>query len=111
MFVGAPILGDLSDQIGRKKVLLICLLGTACGFFICAIGIKYAIVSVLIVGRGLGGLMAGCMPIAQAAIIDISTPENKLKNISSITLALCLGFAIGPMVGGYFSNHRCFSLV
>lgn len=108
MFIGAPILGDLSDQIGRKKVLLLCLTGTALGFFICALGISFNHVSWLIFGRLLGGLMAGSMPIAQAAIIDISTPENKIKNISLITFALCLGFAVGPMLGGYFSNHDIF---
>ncbi len=108
MFVGAPILGDLSDQIGRKKVLLICLLCTALAFAVSAVSISIHNVWLLLAARIFGGLMAGSMPIAQAAIIDISTPENKIKNISLITFALCFGFAIGPMVGGYFSNQALF---
>lgn len=110
MFVGAPILGDLSDQLGRKKVLLICLLGTSTAFALCALGISLHNVWILMAGRLFGGLMAGSMPIAQAAIIDISSPENKIKNISLITFALCFGFALGPMVGGYFSNQTLFPL-
>ena len=108
MFIGAPILGDLSDQLGRKKVLLICLLGTSVTFATSAVGISLHNVWLVLAGRIFGGLMAGSMPIAQAAIIDISSPENKIKNISLITFALCFGFALGPMVGGYFSNHALF---
>lgn len=108
MFLGAPILGDLSDQLGRKKVLLICLLCTSIAFAVSALSISIHNVWLLLAARIFGGLMAGSMPIAQAAIIDISTPENKIKNISLITFALCFGFAVGPMVGGYFSNQTLF---
>lgn len=108
MFIGAPILGDLSDQLGRKKVLLLCLICTSIAFALSAISISIHNVWLLLIARIFGGLMAGSMPIAQAAIIDISTPENKIKNISLITFALCFGFAVGPMVGGYFSNQTLF---
>ena len=102
MFVGAPILGDLSDQLGRKKVLLICLLGTSAAFAVSALGISLHNVWILMAGRLFGGLMAGSMPIAQAAIIDISSNEDKIKNISLITFALCFGFALGRWSGVSF---------
>jgi len=104
MFFGAPLLGDLSDQMGRKKVLLICLIGTALSFLISAIGIEYKSVTLLIIGRFVGGFCAGSQPIAQAAITDISTDKNKAANLSLISAAFCVGFVIGPIMGGFFSD-------
>lgn len=104
MFFGAPLLGDLSDQLGRKKVLIICLVGTAISFFISAIGIQYKSVMLLILGRFIGGFCAGSQPIAQAAITDISTPKNKALNLSLISAAFSIGFVIGPVMGGFLSD-------
>jgi DHA1 family tetracycline resistance protein-like MFS transporter len=104
MFFGAPFLGDLSDKTGRKKVLLLCLLGTAFGFFLCAIGIIYKSLGLLLLGRAVTGFAAGSQPLAQAAIADISTHENKASNLSLMVMAACFGFVIGPMLGGYFSQ-------
>lgn len=104
MFFGAPLLGDLSDQLGRKKVLLICLIGTAISFLISAIGIEIKSVTLLILGRFIGGFCAGSQPIAQAAITDISTEKNKAANLSLISAAFCVGFVIGPIMGGFFSD-------
>lgn len=103
-FLGSPIMGDLSDQLGRKKVLLLCLLSTAFGYFISTAGILLKSLTLLILGRAVCGLAAGSQPISQAAIIDVSTEENKTFNIGLITLAGSVGFIIGPIMGGYFSN-------
>lgn len=100
MFFGAPILGDLSDHIGRKKVLLICLYGTCFGLVICTFGVIWRSVYLLILGRAILGALAGSQATAQAAIIDISAPERKTISLSIITLAGNLGFIIGPMMGG-----------
>ena len=106
MLFGAPFFGDLSDRIGRKKSLLICLFITAFSFLICALGIQTASIALLLVGRALDGFSAGSGAIAQAAIIDISTQEEKTKNIALITMAFCIGFVLGPIVGGYFAEHN-----
>lgn len=104
LFFGSPLMGDLSDQLGRKKVLVLCLLGAAAGFLISGLGILLKNIPLLILGRGIGGFATGCQAIATAAIVDMSTHENKTKNLSLITLAICIGFVIGPMIGGYFSD-------
>jgi predicted MFS family arabinose efflux permease len=57
----------------------------------------------------LAGLMAGSQPIAQAAIVDISTPQTKAKNIGLISFASSIGFVIGPAFGGYFSDSQIVS--
>lgn len=110
MFFGAPILGDLSDKYGRKKIIICCLLLTAVSYLISVLGIGLKSPTLLLVGRALAGFMAGSLPIAQAAIADISTPENKARNMSLITLACCLGFVLGPLSGGYFSENELVSV-
>lgn len=109
MFFGAPFLGDLSDHIGRKKVLLICLFGTAVGLVISAIGVDINSSFWLIAGRGVAGFMCGSQALAQAAIVDMSTKDNKAKNLSLISFASCLGFALGPIMSGLVSNKQLWS--
>lgn len=110
-FIGSPFMGDLSDHFGRKKVLLLCLLTVAFGYVISAAGIVSKSLFVLILGRAICGFAAGSQPISQAAIIDVSTDENKTFNIGLITLAAGVGFIIGPIMGGYFSQLLPESLV
>lgn len=99
-FFGAAFLGDLSDRIGRKKSLLICLIGTALGYGLSAISVMGHSISLLILGRVIAGLCAGSQPIAQAAIVDLSTEENKARNLGYVLLAMSIGFIIGPVLGG-----------
>lgn len=108
-FIGATILGDLSDGIGRKKALMICLIGSFGGYFIAAIAILIKSFWLLIVGRMVAGFTAGSQPIAQAAIVDVSTVEHKARNIGLILLAVSLGFVFGPLLGGLLSNSNVVS--
>lgn len=115
MFIGSPILGDISDHIGRKKGLLICLLGVAVGSAISAVGVLVHSMSMLIFGRFFAGFASGSQSIAQAAIIDISTEETRTINLSRIVLAITLGIIVGPLLGGltgnnYFLTHYGLSL-
>ncbi len=108
-FFGAAILGDLSDTVGRKRALVICLVGSFIGYFISALAIVYHSLTVLIVGRVLAGFTSGSQPIAQAAIVDISSPELKARNIGLILLAISLGFVFGPIFGGILSDPQLVS--
>lgn len=103
-FFGAALLGDLSDKIGRKKSLVICLLGAFFSYLFSAIAVLYHSLALLIVGRMISGLTSGSQPIAQAAIIDISHEDHKARNIGYILLALSLGFILGPLLGGVLSD-------
>jgi MFS family permease len=109
MLLGAPFLGDLSDYIGRKKVLIISLLGTAVSLAISGLGIIIHSVTLILVGRCCAGFAAGSQPIAQAVIADISSEKNKAIYMGLLGFASCLGFIIGPIIGGYFSNPNLVS--
>lgn len=108
-FFGAAILGDLSDSIGRKKSLMICLIGAFLGYLLSAIAIFYRSFAMLILGRMIAGFTAGSQPIAQAAIIDVSSDEHKPRNIGFILLSISLGFVFGPIFGGLLSNPELVS--
>ena len=108
-FFGAAILGDLSDKVGRKKSLMICLIGSFGGYLLSAIAITIKSFWLLIAGRVIAGFTAGSQPIAQAAIVDISSPAHKARNIGLILLAVSLGFVLGPLCGGFLSDSRFLS--
>lgn len=105
-FFGAAILGDFSDYVGRKKALSICLLGAFFSYVVSALAVFSHSLTLLLIGRMISGLTAGSQPIAQAAIIDLSTNESKARNIGFILLAISFGFIFGPLLGGFFSNKH-----
>jgi DHA1 family tetracycline resistance protein-like MFS transporter len=103
-FFGAAFLGDLSDQIGRKKSLMICLLGAILGYLFSALAVIGGSYLLLLVGRIIAGFTAGSQAIAQAAIVDLSRPEHKARNLGLILFFTSLGFVFGPMIGGVLSD-------
>ncbi len=105
-FFGAAYLGDLSDIIGRKKSLLISLIGSVIGYLAAAIAVDIHSFTLLILGRIIAGFTAGSQSIAQASIIDISTPEHKTRNIGYILFFCSFGFVCGPLCGAFFSNNH-----
>jgi DHA1 family tetracycline resistance protein-like MFS transporter len=109
MFFSTPILGDLSDKFGRKKILLLCLFAGAISYLISAIGVIMHSLFVLILGRVIAGLAAGTQPIASAAIIDFSDAHTKTRNLGWIVLVSSIGIIIGPLVGGITSEKSLIS--
>ena len=103
IFLAAPILGQLSDRIGRRPVLSISIAGTAVGYIIFAIGISTKSLPLLFLGRALDGITGGNLAVAQAAIGDVSTDENRAKNFGLVGAAFGLGFILGPYIGGRLS--------
>lgn len=105
LFFGAPAVGHLSDMIGRRKVILSCLLMTAVTYAMCAFAIAIGSLWLFILGRLISGFFAGSFEIAQAVIADISPPEKKARNMGWITLSASLGFIIGPLISSFTTVH------
>lgn len=103
-FIGAPWLGRWSDRIGRRPVLLGSLVGAAGGYLVTAVGVAIASLPLLLAGRFLSGLCEGNMAIAQSITSDISTPKTKVRNFGLITVAINVGWIIGPLLGGFLSD-------
>ena len=103
-FLAAPILGQMSDRYGRRPVLAFSIFGTAIGYAIFAIGISTANIPLLFIGRAMDGITGGNQAVAQAAIGDISTNENRSKNFGVLGAAFGLGFILGPYIGGRLSG-------
>ncbi len=108
-FFGAAVLGDLSDSIGRKKALVISLFGGCVGYLLSAVAVVFHSFSLLMLGRIIAGFTSGSQAVAQAAIIDISEPQHKARNIGYILLAVSLGFIFGPLISGILSYGKLVS--
>ncbi|MCH9757366.1 MAG: MFS transporter [Gammaproteobacteria bacterium] len=104
MFFGSPFLGALSDKYGRRLILTICMMGNLIGLLVMAAGITVNSVAMIFLGRMIAGITAASLPVAQAAIIDLSTEQTKAKNISMITAANSMGFIIGPIITGVLAH-------
>lgn len=103
-FLAAPILGQLSDKFGRKKVLAFALLGTSISYIIFAIGILTKNIPLLFISRAFDGITGGNLAVAQAAIADVTKPENRARNFGLIGAVFGLGFIMGPYIGGKLSD-------
>jgi multidrug resistance protein len=96
-----PIMGKISDRIGRKPVLLISICGTAIGYFIT--GAAHA-PWMLFLGRIIDGASGGNIATAQACIADVTPPAQRSKAMGFIGAAFGLGFILGPAIGGVLSQ-------
>ena len=93
----APILGRWSDRVGRKPVIVISLFGTALGSFITgAAGALW----VLFAGRLIDGASGASVSVAQSAITDLATKEQRARMLGMLGMAFGVGFVFGPAIGG-----------
>ena len=103
-FFGAPVLGRLSDRIGRKVVLLVCAGGIVASYITISAAFAWGSVSLLMAGRFLGGLTAASQAISLAALVDVCRPQRKDFWLSMGLLSSSLGFVIGPALSGLLSD-------
>ena len=101
-FVCAPIIGGISDQFGRRPVLLASLFGFGCDYLFLAFA---PTLGWLFLGRVIAGTLGASFSTAGAYIADISTtPEERGKNFGMIGAAFGMGFVIGPAIGGFLGD-------
>ncbi|HEY8689531.1 MAG TPA: TCR/Tet family MFS transporter [Chitinophagaceae bacterium] len=98
----APILGNLSDQFGRRPVLLFSLLGFGIDYIFMAFA---PTIGWLFLGRVIAGVAGSSITTASAYIADVSTNENRAQNFGMIGAAFGIGFIIGPVMGGVLGQY------
>jgi DHA1 family tetracycline resistance protein-like MFS transporter len=99
-FLFLPVLGSLSDRYGRRPILLVSMFFSAVEFVIMALATN---IWVLFIGRLLTGITGASMTVANAYIVDVSTPEKRAANFGMVGAAFGIGFILGPAFGGLLS--------
>ncbi len=96
-----PLLGRLSDRIGRRPVLLMGLGGSAIAYTVFALGES---LWVLFVARAFAGMFGATISTAQAYVADVTTPATRAKGMGMIGAAFGLGFTFGPPIGSWAAS-------
>jgi len=99
--LAAPLLGKLSDRVGRRPVLLLSIAGTAGGFLLMGLANTLGL---LFAARIIDGATGGNISTAQAYIADVTPPEDRSRRMGLIGAAFGLGFIFGPAIGGLLSR-------
>lgn len=96
-FLCAPVLGAISDKVGRRPVLLLSLAGAAVDYLFMALAPTLAW---LFVGRAIAGVTGASMAVAQAYIADVTPEDQRARRYGLFSAVFGLGFIAGPVIGG-----------
>ena len=112
-FVGAPVLGALSDRFGRRPVLIVSQIGSAAGYVLLGIASTDSFgwsaqtrLALVYVSRVIDGFTGGNVSTAQAYISDVTTAQNRAKGMGMIGAAFGIGFSLGPFLGGVLGHYN-----
>src|SRR3954471_767947 len=108
-FIGAPLLGAISDRFGRRPVLVISQAGSAVGYLLLGVATTLrmrgtisneVMLGLVYTSRVIDGFTGGNISTAQAYISDVTTRENRAKGMGVLGAAFGIGFCLGPFLGG-----------
>ena len=100
-FLFSPLLGNLSDAVGRRPVILVSLAGSSLDYLVMTFA---PTLSILFIGRIISGVTGANIGAAQAYIADITPPENRARNFGIIGACFGAGFILGPALGGLLAG-------
>ena len=102
-FFVSPYLGKLSDKFGRKPMLL----SSSCADFASHLIMAFAnTLPLVLISRVIAGCFSCNLSVGSAYISDITNENERTKYIGRYNSAYSLGFAIGPIVGGYLAGNN-----
>lgn len=101
-FVFAPVLGALSDHVGRRPVLLVSLAGAVINYVVMAFASQ---LWMLLLGRAVAGLTSANVSVATAYVTDISPEDQRARRFGLLNAMFGLGFILGPILGGVLGDH------
>ncbi|CDZ47962.1 TCR/Tet family MFS transporter [Neorhizobium galegae] len=101
-FIFAPVLGSLSDRLGRRPVLLISLAGAAINYLFLAFAPS---LWMLLLGRAIAGLTSANTSVAAAYITDISPEDKRARRFGLFNAMFGIGFIVGPILGGALGDY------
>ncbi|KAI5125014.1 hypothetical protein M0805_007438 [Coniferiporia weirii] len=101
-FLVSPHIGSLSDKYGRKRVLLLTMIGNILSALV---WIQSSSFASYMLSRAIGGLSEGNVQLAIAIISDVTTPANRSKALAHVGIAFAICFIIGPPIGAYFASR------
>jgi len=104
MFFGASLLGDLSDALGRRRTLMICMAGLAASYALMWLALEIGHLWLFFLGRLASGLMAGTAPIAQASVVDAAPEDQRSAAMAQVVLVNTFGMVAGPAIGGLLGH-------
>jgi len=101
-FIVSPKIGSLSDKYGRKRVLLVTMIGNILSAIV---WIQSTTFASYMLSRVIGGLSEGNVQLAIAILSDVTTPANRSKALAHVGIAFAICFCIGPPIGAYFASR------
>jgi DHA1 family tetracycline resistance protein-like MFS transporter len=101
-FFASPILGTLSDRVGRRPVVLLSNVGTSLDYVILALAPN---LWWLFLGRVISGATTGSITVASAYVADVTPAEKRAGAYGMISAAFGIGFVVGPALGGLLGAH------
>jgi len=93
----APFWGYLSDRLGRRPIIITCVIGTLLSYLLFAFAKS---LTLLFLSRVLSGVFGSVMALSMACIADVTANTERSKNMGLVGAAIGLGFIIGPFLGG-----------
>lgn len=101
-FIFAPVLGALSDHVGRRPVLLVSLAGAVLNYVVMAFAPQLWL---LLLGRAIAGLTSANVSVATAYITDVSAEDERAGRFGLLNAMFGIGFIVGPVMGGILGDH------